>query len=187
LVHWCRGGALPWSPAGSPASPRSGRSLLMPRRLLVATCIGVAALGLVAVYEARPYLKVSHDYPTAKRTLKEVKTYSSGPAALLAAPKENRVWGGATSGMRAKVHSKNESVLFPGGLILALALIGLVASPLLTRRLRIGLALGIAVCSVIALGLGLTGAGYPYRLLYDYAPGWNGVRVPGRVFTLATL
>ncbi len=35
--------------------------------------------------------------------------------------------------------------------------------------------------------MGLTGAGYPYRLLYDYAPGWNGVRVPGRIFTLATL
>ena len=35
--------------------------------------------------------------------------------------------------------------------------------------------------------MGLTGAGYPYRLLYDFAPGWNGVRVPGRVFTLATL
>ena len=43
------------------------------------------------------------------------------------------------------------------------------------------------VCSVLAMGLGLTGAGYPYRLLYDYAPGWDGVRVPGRVFTLATL
>ena len=37
------------------------------------------------------------------------------------------------------------------------------------------------------MGLGLTGAGYPYRLLYDFAPGWDGVRVPGRVFTLATL
>ena len=37
------------------------------------------------------------------------------------------------------------------------------------------------------MGLGLTGAGYPYRLLFDYAPGWNGVRVPGRIFTLATL
>ena len=37
------------------------------------------------------------------------------------------------------------------------------------------------------MGLGLTGAGYPYRLLFDYAPGWDGVRVPGRIFTLATL
>ena len=43
---------------------------------------------------------------------------------------------------------------------------------------------GVVTCSVLAMGLGLTGAGYPYRLLFDYAPGWNGVRVPGRVFTL---
>ena len=53
------------------------------------------------VYQARPYLKVSHDYPTAKRTLKEVKNYSAGPAAWLSASSENRVWGGVTSGMRA--------------------------------------------------------------------------------------
>ncbi len=43
------------------------------------------------------------------------------------------------------------------------------------------------VVSILALGFGITGAGYPYRLLYDYAPGWDGVRVPGRIFTLATL
>jgi hypothetical protein len=88
--------------------------------------------------------------------------------------------------MRAKVHSKNESVFFPGALIVLLALVGL-AAPLYTRRLRAGLLVGIIACSVFALGFGLTGAGYPYRLLYDYAPGWNGVRVPGRVFTMATL
>ena len=37
------------------------------------------------------------------------------------------MWGSVTAGMRAKVHSKNESVFFPGGLILVLALIGLAA------------------------------------------------------------
>jgi hypothetical protein len=158
----------------------------VPRRLLAVTCAGIAAVGLVTAYEARPYLKVAHDYPTAKRTIKEVKNYSAGPAALLSASTENRVWGDATAGMRAHVHSKNESVLFAGGLLLALALVGL-AAPFYTRRVRAGLALGAVTCSVLALGLGLTGAGYPYRLLYDYAPGWDGVRVPGRVFTLATL
>jgi hypothetical protein len=96
------------------------------------------------------------------------------------------VWGGATRGLRRQVHSKNESVFFPGGLLLALALVGL-AAPTYTRRVRAGLALGAATCAVLALGFGLTGAGYPYRLLYDYAPGWDGVRVPGRVFTTATL
>jgi hypothetical protein len=178
----------PPSPPSSPERP-PGRGALIPRRLLAVTLIGVAVLGVVAVYQARPYLKVAHDYPTAKRTVKEVKNYSAGPAALLAASSENRVWGSVTAGARAKVHSKNESVFFPGGLILLLALIGLLGargSPY-TRRLRIGLALGILVVSILALGMGLTGAGYPYRLLFDFAPGWDGVRVPGRVFTLATL
>ncbi len=154
--------------------------------LAVVTCIGIAALGIVAVYEARPYLKVASEYPTAKRTLKEVKNYSAGPTAWLSASSENRVWGDVTAGAREHVHSKNESVFFPGGLIFVLALLGL-AAPLYTRRLRVGLAVGIGVVSILALGMGLTGAGYPYRLLYDYAPGWDGVRVPGRVFTLATL
>jgi hypothetical protein len=200
LLQWWRGHGLERAGSAMPApapqgeegdsEPRpAGRGALLPRRVLAVTCIGIALLGLVTIYQARPYLKVSHDYPTAKRTIKEVKNYSSGPAALLAASSENRVWGDATSGMRAKVHSKNESVLFPGGLILLLALVGLVGvrgSPF-TTRLRLGLAAGIVVCSILGLGLGLTGAGYPYRLVYDYAPGWNGVRVPGRIFTLATL
>jgi hypothetical protein len=157
-----------------------------PRHLLAVTLIGVLAVGAVTAYESRPYLKVAQEYPTAKRTIKEVETYSSGPAALVSASSENRIWGSVTAGARAKVHSKNEDVYFPGGLILVLALIGLGAG-VYTRRLRIGLAIGVATCSILALGLGLTGAGYPYRLLFDYAPGWDGVRVPGRIFTMATL
>ncbi len=200
LYCWWRGGLTPSliaggldpeSPAGaglaiSPRAPTEGRGPLIPRRLLLVTAVGVLVLAAVAVYQSRPYLQVSHDYPTAARTLKEVKTYSSGPAALLASSSENRVWGSVTAGLREHVNSKNESVFFPGGVILLLALIGL-ATPLMTRRLRIGLVSGIVVTSVLAMGLGLTGAGYPYRLLYDYAPGWNGVRVPGRIFTLGTL
>jgi hypothetical protein len=166
-----------WRAANRPA---------LPRNLVAITCIGVALCGVISVYQARPYLKVASEYPTAKRTLKEVKNYSSNPWAWVSASSENRVWGGVTAGAREHVHSKNEDVFFPGGLIAVLALVGLVSS-IYTRRLRIGLACGVGVCAILALGLGITGAGYPYRLLYDYAPGWNGVRVPGRVFTLGTL
>jgi hypothetical protein len=184
-------------PAASSGEPRArggeprARGVLaslrkLPRELVVVSCIGIALVGVVTVYQARPYLKVASEYPTAKRTLKEVENYSSGPWALLSASSENRIWGSVTAGAREHVHSKNEDVFFPGGAILVLALIGL-ASSVYTRRLRVGLACGVAVCSILALGMGLTGAGYPYRLLYDYAPGWDGVRVPGRVFTLATL
>ncbi|MCW3019642.1 MAG: hypothetical protein JWN10_1950, partial [Solirubrobacterales bacterium] len=186
LVSWWRGRLNPGVAWQRPPRQRRSRGPLLPRRLLGVTLIGLAVLGAVTVYQARPYLKVAAEYPTAKRTLREVETYSAGPAALLSASSENRVWGSATDGMRAKVNSKNESVFFPGGLILALALIGLLAGAY-TRRLRLGLAAGAAIVSILALGFGLTGAGYPYRLLYDYAPGWDGVRVPGRVFTLATL
>ncbi|HWD11033.1 MAG TPA: hypothetical protein VG366_04255 [Solirubrobacteraceae bacterium] len=206
LVQWWRGRlrpgpgwrAEPAAPAAAAGAARAqarilaavrSRGALLPARLLIVTVIGVAALGAVAIYQARPYLQVSNEYPTAKRTIKEVENYSSGPAALLSASTENRVWGAATAGVRAKVHSKNEDVFFPGGLILALSLLGLagVGGALYTRNLRLGLVLGALTCSVLAMGLGLTGAGYPYRLLYDHAPGWNGVRVPGRVFTLGTL
>ncbi len=193
LFHWWRGRLTPSllaaDQAPGPSDPSRGervRGPLVPRHLLAVTCIGAIVLLLVTVYQSRPYVEVSNKYPTAARTIKEVKTYSSGPAALIAASSENRIWGSITAGARAHVNSKNESVFFPGGLILLLALIGL-AAPLYTRRLRIGLVLGIIVASVLAMGLGLTGAGYPYRLLFDYAPGWNGVRVPGRIFTLATI
>jgi hypothetical protein len=196
---WLQGARAPQSPAHARATrddahdqrvgSRGVRGPLIPRRLLAVTLIGIAALGIVTVYEARPYLKVAAEYPTAKRTLREVETYSSGPAALLSASSENRVWGSLTAPAREHVHSKNEDVFFPGGEILVLALIGLlgVGGSVYTRRFRLGLAAGIFTCSVLAMGLGLTGAGYPYRLLYDYAPGWDGVRVPGRVFTTATL
>jgi hypothetical protein len=187
IACWWRGRLTP----GEGWTRRSERGPLVPRRLLAVTLIGIAVLGAVTVYQARPYLRVAALYPTAKRTIAEVERYSAGPAAFLAASSENRVWGSLTEGMRADVSSKNESVFFPGGLILALALIGLIGVGGIrhpyTRRLRVGLLVGIVTCSILALGLGITGAGYPYRLLYDYAPGWDGVRVPGRIFTLATL
>ncbi len=175
---------------GGPASGAARvRGPLIPRRLVAVSAIGVVVLGAITVFQAKPYLRVAADYPTAKRTIKEVENYSSGPAALLSASSENRVWGSLTSGVRAHVHSKNEDVFFPGGLILVLALLGVagIGGSAMSGRLRLGLLTGAVVCSVLAMGLGLTGSGYPYRLLFDYAPGWNGVRVPGRVFTLGTL
>ena len=80
---------------------------------------------MVAVFQARPYLKVAHDYPTAKRTLKEVENYSAGPGALLSASSENRVWARSP---RAPAHTstpRTRACSSRGGLIPVLALIGL--------------------------------------------------------------
>jgi hypothetical protein len=206
---WRRGSPFPRAGSAAAAGTASARAQTAPARgLVVVTCVGVAALALVAGYQARPYLRVASDYPTARRSVAIVKRYSSGPAALLSASTENRVWGAITAPLRRHVGSKNEDVLFPGLTILVLVIFGLgfppaprgsrdrprdppatpaLPAPPYSRRLRLGLLAGAAVCAILALGMGLTRAGYPYRLLYDYAPGWDGVRVPGRIFMLATL
>jgi hypothetical protein len=180
-------GAVGDSEAAGSTGRQSGPQLT--RKVLLATCLGAAVFGGVGVLQSIPYVRVSDEYPTAARSLQEVEKFSAGPAALLAAPVDNAVWGSATASLRAAVKAPAESVFFPGLAIGLLALLGLFASAgsPFTRRMRVGLAAGAVTCAVLALGLGLTGAGYPYRLLYDVAPGWNGVRVPGRIFTLATL
>lgn len=164
---------------------RRGRPAV-PQRVLAATLVGGLLFTVVGALEARPYLKAAHDYPSAARKISEVERYSAGPRAFVSAPIQNRFWGSATASLRNGLRSRNESVLFPGLAIALLALIGLTAS-VYSPRVRAALAAGVVLCAVLALGLGLTGAGYPYRILYDHFPGWDGVRVPGRVFTLATL
>jgi hypothetical protein len=47
----------------------------------------------------------------------------------------------------------------------------------------------VLVLALLSLGFQQHGAGrfLPYRLLYEVVPGWQGIRVPGRLHTLTTL
>jgi hypothetical protein len=80
--------------------------------------------------------------------------------------------------------------LFPGLAIGVLALVGVLGS-VLPRGLRLGLAVGAAVCALLSLGVrdveGSERYLTPFRLLFDFAPGWDGVRTPGRINTLTSL
>lgn len=169
--------AVAWLRRGRPAPPRA---------VVAATAGGLALFGLVAALQASPYLQVSHDYPSARRTIAEVQRYSAPAKALLAAPANNRVWGSATAPLRDSLSSHNESDLFPGAVITLLAIVGVSVS-VLDRRLRIWLAAAAVITGLLALGLSLTSGGYPYRLLYDLLPGWDGVRTPGRLVTMTSL
>jgi hypothetical protein len=57
------------------------------------------------------------------------------------------------------------------------------------RWLRATLALSVLVFAVLSLGTPEHGSPFlhPYRLLYDFAPGWKGIRAPGRLTTLTSL
>ena len=157
------------------------------RRLVVASAAGVLLAAAVTVYEARPYLRVHHDYPSARRTNFDVSLYSAPPKAFAAAPAESRLWGAATASVRNGLRSRNEDTLFPGLAILGLAVLG-VGWGRWPRALRIGLSAGVVVCAVLSLGFGMPPHGdLTYRLLYRFAPGWDAVRTPGRIVTLTSL
>jgi hypothetical protein len=164
---------------------RRGRPTLA-RPVLAATAAGAVAFVGVAAVQARPYLKVSHDYPTARRDSGDLARYSPPPEGLLAAPEQSRIWGDATASIRNGLPSPNEDTLFPGLAILALAIAGAVAGPF-PLALRIGLAVAAVAVTVLAFGTAVADGWLGYKLLYEIAPGWEGVRTPGRLVTLTSL
>jgi hypothetical protein len=160
------------------------------RAVLVSSAAGIALFALVAAVMAQPFLRVHREHPEAKMPVAEVAFYSPPPRSFLAASSQSLLWAGPTKHWRDGLRAPVEQTLFPGVAVLLLALVGL-ASRAYPSGLRSGLAAGTVVCGVLSLGLpdvaqperGFT----PYRLLFDLAPGWDGVRTPGRINTLTSL
>jgi hypothetical protein len=164
---------------------RRGRPALG-RPVVIATVAGALLFGAVGGFQARPVLKVSHDYPQAKRSNYEVSRYSAPPKAFLSAPREDRVWGAVTKPIRKTLVSQNEQDQFPGLTIFALALLGVAAGGVYTRRLRASLAVAVVALAIFSLGLGVLDGDVTWRLV-QRLPGWDGVRTPGRLIMLTSL
>ncbi|MFY9488983.1 MAG: hypothetical protein WAP35_09865, partial [Solirubrobacterales bacterium] len=159
------------------------------RQLVVASVAGGLAVLLTGLLLSLPYQRVLDAHPEGRRTTQQLSGLSGPVWQFVAAPGENMVWGELTESVRDdRLTSVPEQTLFPGLVIFGLALLG-VFHRRLPRGLRIGLAAGVVVCAVLSLGFHTSGAGrfYPYRLLYELAPGWQGIRVPGRMNTLTSL
>ncbi|MFN2586620.1 MAG: hypothetical protein ABR613_00690 [Actinomycetota bacterium] len=168
----------------APAATRGWRNY--DRRLVVPTVAGVAVLLVYSTWQAIPYLRVAREHPAAARTEREVDLYSPPAAAFLAAPDGNRLWGGATDAARDALRRPTEQSLFPGAVTTVLAIAGAAAGSL-RRRLRWALAAGTLVTALLALGTSPWFGDYLYGALYELAPGWQGVRTPGRLVTLTSL
>ena len=171
--------AIVWWGRGRPRPPRG---------VLLATAAGMLCFALVAGLLARPYVRTLADHPEAERTIQDVANFSGPPYEFLTAARSSRVWGAATAPLREDLGAIAEMTLFPGLAILALALLGTRAGPL-PRRLRRGLAIGALAFAILSLGVQVNGVSwlYPYRWLYELLPGWQGIRVPGRLNTLTSL
>jgi hypothetical protein len=149
---------------------------------------GGLVLCVVAVALARPYLRVLDDHPEAHRTAAQVEAFSGPVQSFVATSKLDRVWGAALRPVRHTLGSVPEQTLFPGLAALALAIVGAGWSSL-RRRLRIGLGVAVLVFGVLSLGFHGSWAQwlFPYRWLFEVLPGWQGIRVPGRLMTLTSL
>jgi hypothetical protein len=103
---------------------------------------------------------------------------------VLAAAADNRLWGDATGTTRETLPWAPEQALFPGLLVVALAVVGLRWRGA-TVGLRVGLAAGTALTVLLSFGLRLWGG-----LLYSpllHLPGWQGLRTTGRLAFLWSL
>ncbi|HEY6637789.1 MAG TPA: hypothetical protein VIZ61_08925 [Solirubrobacterales bacterium] len=159
----------------------------LPRGMIIAGAAGAVVFIAVSYWIAHPYLYIADNFPAAKRSPDEVAAFSGPVKVFLTAPEENFIWGGATAGIRDHLTTWQEKTLFPGALILILAVAGL-ASSSFSKRWRIGL--GIATVAIMVLELGFREEGgllWPYRVLYDVLPGWDAIRTPGRLATFSSL
>ncbi len=171
-------GAIVWLRRGRPR---------LDRGLAIATVAGAVLFAAAGFALSRPYLRVADAHPAARRTPATVEAYSGPLRIFLVAPSENLIWGGATAPLRDGLENIPEKTLFPGLVIVALAIAGL-SSSVFPRWLRRGLGAGVVAVSILALGF-RAGGGllWPYRIVYDVLPGWQAIRVPGRLVTLSSL
>jgi hypothetical protein len=163
---------------------RQGRPLL-PRWLLVSTAVGGVLFLAVTAFMVRPYAQIVARDPGAVRDRSQVAFFSAPPKSLLAAAEDNRAWGEATRSIRESLPWSPEQALFPGVVVVLLALLGLTWRAA-TRGIRLGLGLGTGLVVLLSFGLRFWG-GRLYTPFLDYAPGWQGLRTTGRLAFLWSL
>ena len=159
------------------------------RRIVAASAAGAAVFAVIGLLLALPYREVRDDHPESERTAETVAAFSGGPEMFLAAPDQSTVWGPITEPVRDGLDFVPEQTLFPGLLVVLLAGFGLSWASPFPKRLRIGLGTGVVLLAVLSLGFQTpaNGVPYPYRVLYELAPGWDAIRTPGRLNTLTSL
>ena len=143
-----------------------------PRRAVKALALQLVPVALVLGVYSLPYLESRER--VGERSKSEVEVYSATAADFVSAPSNNVLYGWTSR------WGANERHLFPGLVVMALAITGLVTAR--SAHLRVHLA-GLALAVVLALGLN----GGLYSLLYDWVLPYRGLRVPARAGILILL
>ncbi|MEU1603961.1 hypothetical protein [Micromonospora matsumotoense] len=156
------------------------------RRLFVADLVGGLLFAAVGALLAVPYFKVAELHPNAERTIGDIGVYSPPASGFFTAPAESRIWGGLHEGARATLPWHPEMTLLPGFVLYALAAGGLFFSVWRLRH-RLWMLAGVLVTMVLAMGTRFFDGTFTYTPLFEYLPGFNGLRTPGRMMLWTTL
>jgi hypothetical protein len=174
LAGACLCAAIGWLVRGRPA---------LPRRLVLADLGGGAFFAAVTLALAYAFQHVRDIYPDVLRSWDYVAVFSPVPRSLLVAPGSSLPWGTLHGAGRAALgNADNEKALLCGYALYLLAFAGLFVS-VWTVRQRLLLLGGTCLGVLCALGT----HGPVYRLLYDYVPGFDGGRTPGRLILWPTI
>lgn len=165
------GSYLVWRPAR--------RSVIATGQIGIACAIAAALL----LPTLLPYQRV-HDDLGIERTEAEVSAWRAIPGDYLAVSTRNRLYGDSL-GQRYGVHLERH--LFPGLILIALALLGLFNRRLTWERWMLAAIALVSIVLSFGLYVEISGARIPlpYRALYDLVPGFRAIRVPARLGLLA--
>ena len=150
------------------------------RQLAYSIGIGAAACavgGLLLIPTLWPYQQVHLDLGV-EREEAEVAFWRAKSEDYFAAPPSNDLWGSLLEDQ----HRHIEQDLFPGAFILTFAVVGLFSS----RGGRNCWVMIAIVITGVVLSFGFTGWIFgrsiqlPYRIFYDWLPGFRAIRVPAR-------
>jgi hypothetical protein len=138
------------------------------RRALIPLAAGAVLAILICAIYAVPYLQARQR--VGERPQDQVMQFSARPSSYMVATPNNWLYGNFLEG-----RGRGERRLFPGLLIVGLAICGLLLKPI-SPRILIYL-LSFVVAFEASLGL----RGYVYRVLFEYVPVYHGLRAPARL------
>lgn len=161
-------------------------TLRLGRRMIIANAVGAVAFLAITYWLVVPFLRVREEYGF-KRTWHEVEVFSPPVNGLWTAPHETLVWLGSIFNDESALPplGAGEMHLLPGLVVAVFGLLGLFVSAW-TRRVRILLGGYVAFTAVLSLGVTFLD-GDLYWLFWNYLPGWDAMRTPGRMIVWTLL
>lgn len=156
-------------------------------KLFFANLGGGLVFAGVSAMMAYPYLQVLKQHQEARRSAEIIGLFSPPLKGFFISPPESLLWGDAYAAARSTLGWAPEMALLPGFFLYGLAFAGLFVSVWRLQH-RILLGLGVVVTTMLAMGSnGPADGKLGYMALYDWLPGFEGIRTSGRLMVWVTL